>query len=151
MDKHIEPLILKIKTTSSRDELIFLIDALLNSKKDSTSLANEALKNFLIALNITDLDLEESDLAMLRKDLLAIPIIKITLASMPSDLIIEKLHKVLCPINKPSCLDLTIVNDIKGGLIVYKSGKVIDLSLKTRIEKLFKQDAFKQKVSQLIQ
>jgi hypothetical protein len=40
---------------------------------------------------------------------------------------------------------------LRGGFVVYKAGKVIDMSFKTRVERLFKEEAFKEKVQQILQ
>jgi F0F1-type ATP synthase delta subunit len=141
----------KLRTVSNREFAIHLIDAVLGGNLHSKQGAMEKLSSYLAGIGVTDLDSSDTSLQNIKQSLLSVEVVKITMPYIPKTELIDRLHVAVSPLGVPILLEVNVDEGLRGGFVVYKAGKVIDMSFKTRVERLFKEEAFKEKVQQILQ
>jgi hypothetical protein len=141
----------KLKTTANREALIYLVDEVLTGKLVNKHVATGRLTSYLAGFGIEEGELSDFELQGLKADLLAVEIVKIVFPYVPSTGVLDRLYDSMCSHNTTLLIEVDVVESIKGGFIVYKAGKVVDMSFKTKIEKLFTQESFRAKILPLLQ
>ena len=151
MGSNIQTLRDTLLTTANRERFLYLVDAVVSAKEADKELAKSELTAYLIANKLELGDLSDTGLVNIKDSLLKATTAKLVFANMPSNELIVNLYKLITSLSDCMLLDIQVNSDIKGGFVLYISGKVVDLSFKHKVEKLFQQDAFKQKVLLLLQ
>lgn len=141
----------KLKTVSEREALLYLIDGVLGGNLQGKQGAMEKLGTYLLGIGMNDLDTSDSSLQKIKADLLSVTVVRVELPYIPKTEFLEKLHAAVSSVDSPTLLEIGIDEGLKGGFVVYKGGKVVDMSFKSKVERLFKQDTFRAKVLQLLQ
>ncbi len=141
----------KLKTVTNRESLVYLIDDVLEGKIQSKQEAVGKLTSYLTGIGVNDFDTSDISLQSVKQALLAVEVAKIVLPYIPKTELLERLHAAVSPSDSPILLEVNVDGSLKGGFVVYKAGKVIDMSFKTKVEKLFKQGSFRAKVLQTLQ
>lgn len=141
----------KLKTVSNRESLIYLIDDVLEGNLQDKQGAVERLGAYLTSIGMDTLDTSDNSLQKTKADLLSVVVVKVALPYIPKSEFLDRLHVIVSSAETPTLLEIRVDEGLKGGLVVYKEGKVVDMSFKTKVEKLFKQDTFRAKVLQILQ
>lgn len=130
---------------------MYLIDDVLEGNIQNKQGAVEKLTSYLTGLGVSDFDTSDISLHNIKQALLAVEVAKVVLPYIPKTELLERLHAAVNPSDSPILLEVSVDEGLKGGFVVYKAGKVVDMSFKTKVEKLFKQDSFRAKVLQILQ
>jgi len=141
----------KLKTVSNRESFLYLIDGVLESNLQDRQVAVERLDAYITSIGIDALDTSDSALQKTKADLLSVVVVKVALPYIPKSGFLGRLYSIVSSAETSTLLEISIDEGLKGGFVVYKEGKVVDMSFKTRVEKLFKQDTFRAKVLQILQ
>lgn len=141
----------KLKSVTNRESLMYLIDDVLEGNIQNKQGAVEKLTSYLTGLGVSDFDTSDISLHNIKQALLAVEVAKVVLPYIPKTELLERLHAAVNPSDSPILLEVSVDEGLKGGFVVYKAGKVVDMSFKTKVEKLFKQDSFRAKVLQILQ
>lgn len=130
---------------------MYLIDDVLEGNIQNKQGAVEKLTSYLTGIGVNDFDISDISLQNIKQALLAVEVAKVVLPYIPKTELLERLHAAVSPSDFPILLEVSVDEGLKGGFVVYKAGKVVDMSFKTKVEKLFKQDSFRMKVLQILQ